>query len=65
MCQRKNTKEIRKYLQQMEITIQHTKTKGMQKKKTVLKGKFISVNAYAVKEKYLTLINKKKRKILY
>ena len=47
----------------MGMKIQHTKIKGMQKK-AISRGKFISVNAYAAKENDITLICKKKKKIL-
>ena len=48
----------------MGMKIQHTKIKGMQKKQFPEGNKFISVNAYAAKKNDLTLINKKKKKIL-
>ena len=60
----KTPRKLENILRQMGMKIQHTKIKGMQKKQFPEGNKFISVNAYAAKENDLTLIHKKKKKIL-
>ena len=57
----KTPRKLENILRQMGMKIQHTKIKGMQKK-AIPRGKFISVNAYAVKENDPTLYIRKRRK---